>query len=134
MLGAAWHLTAVERVARFSQNRLPLADSSLFKASVVGVLPVLLAGALVLFGRGFGVRCAQSAARLLAPAALAFALPGLFTWQLGQQRPVAYLCLLALFGLALERLLRVSVGELATLAATRRWSERYAARFGGVRG
>lgn len=109
------HLTALERVALFTQNSTPFADASLLKASAVGLLPALVGLAFVLLGRNFGARIAQSFARILAPAGVSFALPALFTWQLGQQRSVAYLICLTLFGLCLERLLRLSIAEAAVV-------------------
>jgi uncharacterized membrane protein len=109
-------LPADERASHFTQNAVSLAGPSFALPCALGFVPALIAVLLLLWRREGAVRFVASAARIAAPGGVAFALPALFTWQLGQQRPVAYLLCLSLFGLCLERLLRISVAELALIA------------------
>lgn len=116
-----------DRLAYFSQNAEPHLRPALTLPLLTGLIPFAMALVLVLRFGELGRAVVRSLCRLLAPAGLAFALPALFTWQFGQQRPIGYLCLLAIFGLGLERLLRISIGELARIAAAQRWPERQSA-------
>jgi uncharacterized membrane protein len=104
-----------ERLAFFARNARPEAARSALGLSLLGFLPVLLAALFIGWKREHARALVERGVRIAAPAALAFALPALFTWQLGQERPIAYLILLTAFGLAVERLLRTSFAELATL-------------------
>jgi uncharacterized membrane protein len=107
---------AAKRVAFFNQNALATAPSHLGLPLLTGFVPLLTALALLLVARERAARLVESLARIMAPAGLAILLPALFTWQFGQNRPIGYLILLGLFGLALERLLRISVAEVLSLA------------------
>jgi uncharacterized membrane protein len=98
------------RIGFLTQNTLSPLTS---RALALGLAPTLLAALLVLWKREPALAVLESIVRLAAPLLLAFALPGLFAWQLGQQRPVAYLIGLTAFGLALERALRLSFAEVA---------------------
>ncbi len=109
-------LPADERVVHFTQNALPVSSSSFALASTLGFLPALFSALSLLGLRQRTAPFIASAARVAAPAGLAFALPALFTWQLGQQRPIAYLICLTLFGFCLERLLRICIAELIVIA------------------
>jgi len=82
-----------------------------------GLVPAALAGACLWWKRERALDVIERLVRLFSPLLLAAALPGLFAWQLGQQRPVAYVCLLGAFGLALEQLLRLSFAEVARVFA-----------------
>jgi len=104
------------RIAFLTQNFLADPDATKLRFTAFSLLPALLATLLLLWKRGRALTIIESVAKLASPLLLAFALPALFVWQLAQQRPVAYLILLAGFGLSLERLLRVSFGEVALLA------------------
>ena len=104
-----------KRVAYFSQNVLTAAPPQFGLPLLAGFVPLLTALALLLVAHERGARLVESLARIMAPAGLAILLPALFAWQFGQSRPVGYLILLGLFGLALERLLRVSVAEIFAL-------------------
>ncbi len=113
-----------QRLALFTQNAAPDAAAHPLVA-LLGFLPALLGLALVAWKRERALARVERVTRIAAPLALAFALPALFTWQLGQQRPIAYLIVLAIFGLSLEQLLRISFGELARVgppAFLPRWS------------
>ena len=131
-------LAPAERVAHFTQNALPVDPPALGLPALTGFLPFFVALLLLLVERRRSVPVVQSLARILAPLAAAFALPALFTWQLGQQRPVAYLILLVIFGLALERLLRVSAQALSDIFESDRMTDargfvrRYGARVSRV--
>jgi uncharacterized membrane protein len=104
------------RLALFSRNaNLVATNSVLAQGCLLGFLPVLVAAMFIWRKRERGLAVVDTCARIAAPAALAFALPALFTWQLGQDRPIAYLILLTAFGLGLERLFRLSFSEIATL-------------------
>jgi len=105
------NVPAAQRVSYFTQNAQPVGAPSLVLPTLTGFLPLLIALLLLLVQRARATQWVESFARLVAPAGLAFALPALFTWQFGQQRPIAFLILLSFFGLALERLLRISVAE-----------------------
>jgi uncharacterized membrane protein len=107
-------LPAAARVALFAQNTRPASAASLTTSSILGFLPAAVAAALIVRQRERGLARVARSVRIFAPLALAFALPALFTWQIGQQRPIAYLILLSVFVLAAERLLRISFGELST--------------------
>jgi uncharacterized membrane protein len=109
------HLPVDTRLALLTQNSVP--ESLAFTRTVVAAAftPTLLGVALLCWKRERALVSIERAVRLASPLLLAFALPALFLWQLAQQRPVAYLLLLAGYGLSLERLLRVSFAEL-TLA------------------
>lgn len=104
-----------QRVPFFNQNALPTVPPQLGLPLLTGFVPLLTAVLLLVVARERAVRSVESLARILAPAGVAIVLPALFTWQFGQNRPIGYLILLGLFGLALERLLRISVGELSAL-------------------
>ena len=108
-------LPPAERLALFSQNSAPVLDRSVVVTTLLGFAPLLVAIAAILWKRERAVALVESLSRVAAPFALAFALPALFTWQLGQQRPIAYLIMLAAFGVGMERLLRLSFGELAVI-------------------
>ena len=110
---AGQRLSPAERLALFAQNAVPSTGRAVAVTSALGLLPLLAAVAIVVWRRERGLALVARVTKIAAPLALAFALPALFTWQLGQQRPIAYLILLTAFGLALERLLRVSFTELA---------------------
>jgi len=107
---AYWSMSAAQRLAHFAQNASAV-PPALILPTLAGFLPLSIALLLLLVQRAQAVPIVESFTRIVAPAGLAFALPALFTWQFGQQRPVAYLILLGLFGLALEQLLRISVAE-----------------------
>jgi uncharacterized membrane protein len=109
-------LPADARVAHFTQNVLPPADATALLHTALGFLPAIAATLLLLGARRRAAAFVESAARIAAPLGLACVVPALFTWQLGQQRPVAYLILLTAFGLCLERLLRLSISELVAIA------------------
>ncbi|MEO6603679.1 MAG: DUF2079 domain-containing protein [Polyangiaceae bacterium] len=117
LMVVGFRLPPATRVAFFFTNSLPLDGPSLPGGTLLGALPFAVGLALVVLRGARGVAVVQKAARITAPLALAFVMPALFTWQLGQQRPIAYLILLAAFGLSTERLLRVSFEELAALGA-----------------
>lgn len=125
---------AAKRVAYFNQNLLTAVPPQLGLPLLTGFVPLLTALLLLLVARERAVRLVESLARILAPAGLAILLPALFTWQFGQNRPIGYLILLGLFGLALERLLRISVAEIfwltgaLTTADARRFWARVEAR------
>ncbi|HYQ00907.1 MAG TPA: DUF2079 domain-containing protein [Polyangiaceae bacterium] len=108
---------AAQRTAFFNQNALPSVPLQLGLPLLTGFVPLLTALLSLLVARERAARLVESLARILAPAGLAMVLPALFTWQFGQNRPIGYLILLGLFGLALERLLRISVAEVATLVS-----------------
>jgi len=114
---------ADQRLIYFTQNTLPPAPPALGLPALTGFLPLLVALALLLVARERAARAVESFARIVAPAGVAIALPALFTWQLGQHRPIGYLILLALVGLALERLLRISVAELLSLVSAPRFAD-----------
>lgn len=123
-LASCWlgtRLNPAQRLALFTQN---VASETIDHAGLVvllGVVPALLGAVLVLWRRERGLDQLERATRIAAPLALAFALPALFTWQLGQQRPIGYLLVLAFFGLALEQLFRLSFAELAALGPPAFW-------------
>jgi len=114
---------AGQRVDYFTRNTLPPAPPEMALPLFTGFLPLAIALLLLLVARERAVNLVQSFTRIVAPAGLAFALPALFTWQFGQQRPIAFLILLGVFGLALERLLRISVGEALAVANTPRFAD-----------
>jgi len=116
-------LAPERRLAFFTGSESVLDRPTLLLARVTGFLPLLTALALILVDRARGAVVVRSAARIIAPAGVAFLLPALFTWQFGQQRLIAYLILLAAFGLALERLLRISLGELASIFSAKEWRD-----------
>lgn len=103
-----------ERVRWLTQNELPERSPLPSSLLAVGLAPALLAAALLLFRRSRALPALERTVRIACPLLLAFPVPALFLWQLGQQRPVAYLIFLGFYGLALERALRVSLGELAS--------------------
>lgn len=104
------------RLTFLTQNFLADAEASKTRGTTLALLPALLAAWLLFWKRERALAVLEPAVKIAAPLLLAFALPGLFAWQLAQQRPVAYLILLAGWGLALERLLRISFRELSSLA------------------
>ncbi|HKO49905.1 MAG TPA: DUF2079 domain-containing protein [Polyangiaceae bacterium] len=110
---------AAQRLAYFTQNTLPAVPPALALPTITGFLPLLIALLLLVVERERAPRIVESFTRIVAPAGLAFALPALFTWQLGQHRSIGFLILLGLFGLALERLLRISVAESLRLAGAK---------------
>jgi uncharacterized membrane protein len=114
---------AADRVAYFTRDTQPVLSLPLGLPTLTGFMPLLTALLLLLVARERAVQILESFTRIVAPAGLSFALPALFTWQFGQQRPVAFLILLAAFGLALERLLRISVVEAFTLVHAPRFSD-----------
>ncbi|MEI9951954.1 MAG: DUF2079 domain-containing protein [Pseudomonadota bacterium] len=114
---------ATQRLAYFTQNALPTVPPALALPTVTGFLPLLIALLLLLVERERAPQIVESFTRIVAPAGLSFALPALFTWQLGQQRPIGFLILLAVFGLALERLLRISVREVFSLVGAQRFAD-----------
>lgn len=118
LLYSALKIPALTRVAYFTQNFLPESEASSASIMALGLLPALIAAALLLWKRERALPLVERTARLLSPLLLAFALPALFAWQIAQQRPVAYLILLSCFGLGLERLLRLSLHELALACAS----------------
>ena len=113
LLYSTLRVPAATRVAFFTQNFLPDSEAPPRGLMALGLLPALLAAALMLWKRERALVLIERAAKIASPLLLAFALPALFAWQVAQQRPVAYLIFLGGYGLALERLLRLSFGELA---------------------
>src|ERR1700755_2518993 len=81
------------RVAFFTGAQVAVEHPTLALARLTGFLPLLIAIAVLLVDRVHGVLVVRSTARVIAPAGVAFLLPALFTWQFGQQRPIAYLIL-----------------------------------------
>jgi len=116
-------MPANQRLAYFTRNELPLSPPALGLPLLTGFLPLLIALLLLLILRKRAVPLIESFTRIVAPAGLSCALPALFTWQFGQQRPIAFLILLAVFGLALERLLRLSAAEVLSLVDAPRYSD-----------
>jgi uncharacterized membrane protein len=114
---------AAQRLAYFTRDVQPLVSPGFVLPALTGFLPLLTALLLLLVARERAVQVVESFTRIVAPAGLSFALPALFTWQFGQQRPIAFLILLGLFGLALERLLRVSVSECLSLSRAPRFAD-----------
>jgi uncharacterized membrane protein len=114
---------ASQRLVYFTRNQLPLVPPTLALPVLTGFLPLLIAVLLLLSLRQRAVPIIESFTRIVAPAGLSCALPALFTWQFGQQRPIAFLILLAVFGLALERLLRLSSAELLRLVHAPRFAD-----------
>src|SRR6478735_3575472 len=104
---------ALSRVSFWTQNFLADSATPPRGALAIGLVPALLAAALAVWKRERGLSLIERAGKIASPFLLAFAVPALFNWQVAQQRPVAYLILLGGFGLALERLLRLSFRELA---------------------
>jgi len=125
---------AGQRLDYFTRNTLPPVPPEMALPLFTGFLPFGIALLLLLVARERAVGLVESFTRIVAPAGLAFALPALFTWQFGQQRPIAFLILLAAFGLALERLLRISISEAFAVANAPRFADargfctRFAAR------
>ena len=112
LLYATVGLSVGARLSLFTQNvapELPLLSRNVLASAL---FPVPLSALLLLWKRERALGPLERAARLASPLLLAFAVPALFIWQLGQQRPVAYLLLLAVSGLALEQTLRISFGEV----------------------
>jgi len=109
-------VVADRRILFLTQNFSAASSPSKAGATALALLPAALAALAILWRRARALLVVESLAKLASPLLLAFALPGLFAWQLAQQRPVAYLVLLAGFGLSLERLLRICFGEVAMLA------------------
>ncbi|HYQ45239.1 MAG TPA: DUF2079 domain-containing protein [Polyangiaceae bacterium] len=105
-----------QRLTFLTQNFLAEPAASKSGITALALLPALVAAVAILWKRARALVVVESVAKIASPLLLAFALPGLFVWQLAQQRPVAYLVLLAGWGLALERLLRVSFRELSLVA------------------
>jgi len=116
-------LTAIQRLAYFTRNELPLAPPTLALPMLTGFLPLAIALLLLLILSKRAVPIIESFTRIFAPAGVSCALPALFTWQFGQQRPIAFLILLAVFGLALERLLRISAAEAFRLVDAPRFAD-----------
>jgi uncharacterized membrane protein len=110
------------RVGFLTQNSASDPSPVSLRALSAGLAPALCAALLLLWKRERVLGALERGARLAAPLLLAFALPALFNWQLGQQRPIAYLILLSGYGLALERLLRLGLGELSFMRAARSFS------------
>jgi len=106
-------LTPQQRVGFLTQNSSEARVLSTLRAKTLALLPALLACGLMLWKRERALSVSESIVKIASPLLLTVALPGLFAWQLAQQRPVAYLILLAGWGLSLERLLRISFRELA---------------------
>jgi uncharacterized membrane protein len=117
LMCAGFRMSPAARAAFFSYNTVPENEPALMYGALLGLIPFLLGLALLFNRRARAASFVQRAARIAAPLSLAFVLPALFTWQLGQQRPIAYLILLTVVGLSMERLLRLSFGELASLDA-----------------
>ncbi|MEP7051076.1 MAG: DUF2079 domain-containing protein [Pseudomonadota bacterium] len=115
ILWATLRVPVDARVSFLTQNYVIEPSPLNWHVLAAGLAPTLLAFALVWVKRERALVVLESVGRVASPLLLAFALPALFSWQLGQQRPIAYLLLLAGYGLGLERLLRVSFGELGTL-------------------
>ncbi|MEO7032948.1 MAG: DUF2079 domain-containing protein [Polyangiaceae bacterium] len=118
LLDATLHVPVGTRVSFLTQNYAPEPSPLNWRVVAAGLAPALLAAALVFWKRERALSVLERLVRIASPLLLAFALPALFSWQLGQQRPVAYLLLLGGYGLSLERLLRVSFGELAVALRT----------------
>ncbi len=108
------------RLTFLTQNVLVEPNAAATRRTALALLPALLAALLIVWKRERALGIIEPTTKIASPLLLAFALPGLFAWQLAQQRPVAYLILLSVWGLGLERLLRVSFRELA-LAAQDLW-------------
>ena len=120
---AFMEVPAVQRLAYFTRGVLPAVPPALALPTMTGFVPLLTALLLFVVARERALQIVASFTRIIAPAGLAFALPALFTWQFGQQRPVAFLILLAAFGLALEQLLRISVSESLSLVDGPRYAD-----------
>ena len=103
--------------------RCPRSPPLLALPTLTGFLPLLTALLLLLVARERTARLVESFTRIIAPAGLAAVLPALFTWQVGQHRPIGYLILLGIFGIALERLLRISVTEISSLVSAPRLAD-----------
>ncbi|HEY0468656.1 MAG TPA: DUF2079 domain-containing protein, partial [Polyangiaceae bacterium] len=116
-------VSALQRQAYFTENVLPAVRPALGLPILTGFLPLLTALALLLVARERAAQLVVSFTRIIAPAGVAAVLPALFTWQLGQHRPIGYLILLGVFGLALERLLRISVAEIFSLVGAPRLAD-----------
>ena len=118
ILWATLHVPVEARVGFLTQN-YPLEPNPLnWHVVAAGLAPTLLSVMLMLWKRERALALLEPMGRIASPWLLAFALPALFSWQLAQQRPIAYLLLLAGYGLGLERLLRVSFSELARVLHT----------------
>ena len=115
VLFATLRVPSEARVAFLSQGFLSDTSPGPARVSLFAFLPALGCIPLLLWQRERALLMLERTGKLCSPLLLAFALPGLFLWQLGQQRPVAYLILLGGFGLALERLLRVCFAELSLI-------------------
>jgi uncharacterized membrane protein len=102
-----------QRIAFLTRNFVADPSGTTMRATTLALVPALLAAATMLWQRERALGVLEPLAKVASPLLLAFALPGLFAWQLAQQRPVAYLIFLAGFGLSLERLLRVSFREIS---------------------
>jgi uncharacterized membrane protein len=114
---------ASQRQAYFTDNALPTVPPLVALPTLTGFLPLLTALLLLLVARERAARLVESFTRIIAPAGLAAVLPALFTWQVGQHRPIGYLILLGIFGIALERLLRISVAEISSLVSEARFAD-----------
>src|SRR4051794_41183201 len=77
-----------QRLTYFTQNALPTLLPPLALPTFTGFLPLLTALTLLIVARERAAALVESFTRIIAPAGLAVFLPALFTWQLGQQRPI----------------------------------------------
>ncbi len=89
------------------------ADSRPLRLYLLSLAPALFGAVLLRWKPERGLEVLERIVKIACPLILAGGLAALFSWRLAQQRPVAYLILLSGYGLALERLLRVSLGELS---------------------
>lgn len=130
LAGVGWSLAAAvyatlrreAAVALLTANTMTPEHRKVMVLLMVGgaVAPVLIAGVYLLWRRS-RVACAElaSLARLLSPLLLSFFLPLLVNWRAFAQKELLLVVALTIFGLLLERLLRVSFVELAARRAAR---------------
>lgn len=107
--------------AFFSENKFGRRNRTILLSFLLTftALPLLAALVYLFKRRATGPEKLISLAKRVCPLVLSGFLPSLFSFRFGQEHTLAYLSLLALFVLALEGLLRVSLREWATTSVHR---------------